>query len=510
MFNSFWLIIISRCQNFLQKANNYQFFLFLISFYLLTRLNTWFYPIDNDHWIFWTVAQDWVTGGKLYVTVWDHKPPMIFLFNVLLYILGGDNLWVHRFVITLFSFLGVILFYQLLQLLFLGDDQSETNLKVRLSVIIYVFWVNLSYISAGGNNTENLGIIFLLISYLTYFYFWKFKKWFYLLISGLGISILFFLKPNFVLFFIPILIDLVFFKLKPFSLVKLTKIIGFLSLPILIHICFWLIYFYLNNSLYEFFIASFLFNSKYLATGWLGKVSGQLIFILIIFPVVLSLLFAVFHLFRKKILLSETEWCNPVFILSWLITSALYLIMLGTFYPYYYLMVVPVLSVLIGLSLSKIDWQSSFDKAILGLIIVNFIGSFVFSLKQPYNFFFGKVKNDFQEKILVAEYVKANTTKEDTIIAYVYGSTFYYLVDRKPGVRYVSASHPLLDYRENFGFQFNQKFLEDVEQNRPKYLIVSNFDELYSINQELMDYFYQHYFLEKTFTNYSVFRRHSV
>ena len=509
MFN-FFCLIISRCQTFLQKANNYQFFSFLVGFYILTRLSTWFYPVDNDHWIFWTVARDWVTGGKLYVTAWDHKPPVIFLFNALLYILGDNNLWVHRFVITLFSFLGVILFYQLLQLLFSGNDQPETNLKVRLSVIIYVFWINLSHISAGGNNTENFGIVFLLISYLTYFYFWKFKKWFYLLISGLGISILFFLKPNFILFFTPILIDLIFFKVKPFSLIKLVKIIFLLGLPMIIHACFWLIYFHFNNSLYEFFIASFLFNSKYLATGWLGKVSGQLIFILIVLPIILSLVFTGFYLFSKKILFSKTEWYNPVFVVSWLITSALYLIILGTFYPYYYLMVIPILSILVALALSKIDWQSSFDKFVLISIIVNVMGSFVFSLKQPYNFFFGEVKNDFQEKILVAEYVKANTTKEDTIIAYVYGSTFYYLADRKPGVRYVSASHPLLDYRENFGFQFNQKFLEDAEQNRPKYLIVSNFDELYSINQELMDYFYQHYFLEKSFTNYSVFKRRSV
>jgi hypothetical protein len=112
--------------------------------------------------------------------------------------------------------------------------------------------------------------------------------------------------------------------------------------------------------------------------------------------------------------------------------------------------------------------------------------------------------------MLVAEYVKTNTTEKDKIIAYVYGSTFYYLTDRRPGVRYVSASHPLLDYRENFGFQFNQKFIEDAEKNQPKYLIVANFDKLYSTNYELMDYFNQHYFLEKAFTNYSVFKRYSL
>jgi len=509
MFSLFWLII-SHCRTFLQKLTNYQFFALLVGFYLLTRLNTWFYPIDNDHWIFWTVAQDWVTGGELYLTTWDHKPPMIFLFNALLYLLGGDNLWIHRLVITIFSFLGVVLFYQLLRFLFSDDSQLETNLKVRLSVIIYVFWINLSNISAGGNNNENLGIIFLLISYLAYFYFWKSEKWFYLLISGLSVSVLFFLKPNFILFFLPVLIDLLFFKVKQMSFIKLTKILFLLGLPILMHICFWLIYFYLNYSLYDFFIASFLFNSKYLATGWLGKVSDQLIFILITFPIILSLLVTAFYLFRKKILFSQTELSNSPFIVSWLIISVIYLVMLGTFYPYYYLMVTPVLSVLVGLALSKIDWQLTFDKVILSLLIVNFSGSFVFSLKQPYNFFFGEVSKDFQEKMLVAEYVKTNTTEKDKIIAYVYGSTFYYLTDRRPGVRYVSASHPLLDYRENFGFQFNQKFIEDAEKNQPKYLIVANFDKLYSTNYELMDYFNQHYFLEKAFTNYSVFKRYSL
>jgi len=481
-----------------------KFWFFLISLYFFTRLTTWFYPIDGDHWIFWTVGKNIAEGGSLYITSWDHKAPLVFFFNAFLYIVGGDNIWIHRFIITLVSILGVYLFYKLAIILTNSEQNKAIDLKVKVALIFYVFWINLSHISSGGNNNENLGIIFLIGSYLSYLTFFKNKNFRFLILAGFLVSCLFFLKVNFSLFALPILIHILFTEWK--NLKKIITYFVIFGIPVLAHIIFWVIYFYSRNSLDDFLIAAFFFNSKYISSGWIGKVSGQLGFIAINIPLITTFLISL-YLATKQFKAQRNEPLY-IFLLSCGFTSLLFISLLGTFYPYYYLIIIPCVSLLCGIFLGSIDYNQIVNKLLLIIIIGCSLIAGGISLKQPYNFFAGEAKVDFEEQTEVANYIKDNSSREDKVIAYVYGSTFYYLTSREQGIRYTSASNILLNYRENYGFNLNEKFIEDAEKNRPKYVImIKDENNLYSVNKPLIQYFNEKYVLDKSFDNYVVMKR---
>ena len=93
-------------------GNRWLFGLTLVVVFALARVATWGYPFDSDHWIFYYVGHNWIVGGgDLYVDAWDHKPPMIFLFNGIMAALFGDNIVLHRIFLTALTVLDVWLFY---------------------------------------------------------------------------------------------------------------------------------------------------------------------------------------------------------------------------------------------------------------------------------------------------------------------------------------------------------------------------------------------------------------
>lgn len=496
------ITIFRQIKNFLNS--NVRFWVFLVILYFFTRLTTWFYPIDGDHWIFWVVGKDLAEGGTLYITSWDHKAPLIFLFNAFLYIVGKDNVWIHRIIITLVSLFGVYIFYKLSIILTNFENKKVFNIKVKIALIFYVLWINLSHISSGGNNNENLGLIFLTSSYFFYLKFFESKKLGLLMIAGFLVSCLFFLKANFLILALPILIHILFIERK--NIKNLVKYFMILGIPFLAHTGLWILYFYSNNSLEEFFKAAFLFNSKYISSGWIGKVSGQLVFIAINIPLITTFLLAL-YLAAKKFNAKKNNHLY-IFLISIGISSLIFVSMLGTFYPYYYLMIIPSISLIYGTFLTDLNFNRPINKTLSITVIFSMVIASVISLKQPYNFFSGEAKSDFEEKIKVARYIKNISTNDDKIIAYVYGSTFYYLTNRKMGTRYASASHMLLDYRDNYGFNLNDKFIKDAENNRPKFVIMlKDQNNLYSVNKPLIDYFNRHYVFDKSFDKYIVLKR---
>ena len=165
--------------------------LLVLTTFVICRLATWTYPFDSDHWIFFYVGKNWFHGGSLYLTAWDHKPPIIFLINGLMSITLGDNLVFHRIFFTLIAILGVYLFYRLAKLVMplLLPRVGDGSWKV--ATLIYVFWSSLQQFTSSGNNNENFGLIFYLSMLLAYFSYRRDRKWWQLLLAGAFFSVLF-------------------------------------------------------------------------------------------------------------------------------------------------------------------------------------------------------------------------------------------------------------------------------------------------------------------------------
>ncbi len=110
----------------------------------------------------------------------------------------------------------------------------------------------------------------------------------------------------------------------------------------------------------------------------------------------------------------------------------------------------------------------------------------------------------------IANYIKENTNENEKIFFYDYGAVLYRLSDRDSGTRFISASVLLLEYRDNYGFNFNKLFIEDMEKNNTKYVITYvDRDSLYYKNRPLVNYFDSHYTIEKKFDTLEVLRRNN-
>ena len=499
-----------------QVLNNNLFFLIVLVLVIsISRIATWFFPLDSDHWIFFVVGKEFWEGKILYYEIWDHKPPLIFLINGLMSFAFGDSIILHRIFLTFWMLLDVFLVYLLIKH-FLGKYNTENILvKTRLGTLFYAFWRNLSQFTSSGNNTENFGLVFLITMYLTYFYFKQTKKVFWLLIVGIALSVLVFLKPNFVLLTLPVWIDLIwpFFKFLArkqykqalFCITNIGLKLFIIIIPLITQIVIWVTYFWSNNAIWDFWLASYAFNSKYLLSTWAGKVSGQAVFLLISSP---------FYLLYLKflgifILQNKTQFANQYirFIFVSSLAGLLFIFILGSFYPYYYLILMPIFTLLV----MSLDWskftKTSTNLIITTLMIITFSTSYLISLKQFYNGITGPVAAEASEIKQVAEFISQNTTIEDKLYGYVYGATFYVLTDRQPASKYISGNILVLDYRENYGFGLNEKVIHDLQITQPPLIILYTKNNIYESNHLLMNYFNTCYKDLKLWVNYKIMER---
>lgn len=464
---------------------------------IISRIATWLFPFDNDQWIFYYVGEHWFNGGTLYLTVWDHKSPIIFAINGLMSFIFGDNDVLHRIFFTSVAVASSWLFYITCKRLLSYSEIRNIEGSSRLATLVFVFWSNLAQFTNSGNTTENFGVLFLLLSLYSYLRYKDSERLSWLFYSGITISLLVLLKVNFSILLLPMIIDFVKFNIKsPKKFIS--NGITWVA-PLVIHSLFWINYFSGRDLLKDALIASFSFNSKYLRAGWAGNLSGQIVFIVIL-AIALSF-FAGFIYYGWK---NKQFKSNKIFITTVLLSSILFSVILGTFYDHYYLVVIPYFCLL-----TAFYWRLVVkSKIFIILCAFGILGSYGISIKQLYNRYYGYVRSESDKMQTVAEYVKSNTQPTDTIIYHGYGATFYQLAKRDSGSRFISASHPLIDEREKFGYELTEKHIIDMERSKPKYVIIkTSTKDLYNQNVKVKNYIESKYSLEKQTSDYEILRR---
>lgn len=508
--------------------NQTYFWITLTLTFIITRLTVWFYPINSDHWIFFYVGKIFAQGGTFYVNAWDHKPPMIFVFNGLMSLILGNNLVLHRIFLTLLAILAIYFFYLLARIIIPKLNLQNNEWLIKLSVILFVFWANLSQFTSSGNNTENFGLVFLLLMILAYFWFRDSANRWFLILAGACLSILFFLKGTFLLFVLPIGIEMILSKRGLKNI--LLDILVFVS-PLILHAGIWIWYFAEHNAMYDFLVACFYFSSAYVKSAWAGNVSAsKLIFLEIMTPVfVLLLIFGLRFLadFKKGI-----RQLIYRFLFFWTLTGLAIGSFAGDFYPYYFLIFIPSFVFLLiywqDIFLSfrptsrnlEIPDQSRDDqnptpgvglvwlKIMIGILGLSMIVSLGMAYKQFYNYFRGSGKAEIAEFQQIADYIKENSDPNDKIFFYSYGATMYHLTNRDSGSRFVSASVLLLDEREHYGFNLSDTFISDMEKSKPNFVILPRDpDDLYYQNGKVSSYLRGNYVPVKYFDTFFVAER---
>jgi hypothetical protein len=534
--------MLKKLQNIAIKVLDKPLYFWLLVFfvYVIARVATWGYPFDSDHWIFYYVGRIWAQGGTMYVAAWDHKPPLIFVFNGLMYAMFGGNLVWHRIWLTLLSIVDIALFWQFTKRIFPSifslssrpslkasgeifqsakEDSSSkvgmttgavmtkasADLATKVSLVLYVFWRNLSQFTSSGNNTENYGLIFFLGMMLSYISFRKDQKWWKMLLSGACFSMLFFLKGNFLLLGVPIGILLLVDNWK-----SIRKFFGYgivFCIPLALQAGIWGYYFQSRGALNDFFVASFQFSAKYAKSAWAGDVSNNIVLLLslLVFLLPVLMFFAVYLKdVRKNLHNHDYLLVGLMFVAGLGLTLGV-----GSFYPYYFLITMPIYVIVMTYALFNLETLNEY----LRLFIYSVFGasiafSLLISMKQLYNTFSGSVRAEAQQYQDIADYVKSHTSPTDKVFAYDYGASFYRLAERDSGSRFISASVLLLENRDNYGFHFDDTFISDMEKSQAKYVVVyTDRDTLYYGNKPVVKYFDTHYHAEKEIGKFTILVR---
>lgn len=485
--------------------------------FVVARLATWGYPFDSDHWIFFYVGRDWIVdGGSLYVDAWDHKPPMIFLMNGLMAALLGGDIVLHRIWLTAFAVLDCWLFYLLARRAMPrlldrvdGDARIDRDTAVKLSLLLYVFLRNLSQFTSSGNNTENYGVILVLLLCLAYLRFERAGGWWWLSLAGLACGVLFWFKGNFLIFGAIIGLLLLVHGWKPGWTAKgrlLLHVLAYIA-PIVLVSLGWFWYFLAQGTFDDFWLASFGFSAKYATSAWAGKVSANILLI----ATTAALLVPALIFFLVYLRDARAQWREPCYqLVGAMFLAGIVLIgAVGSFYAYYLLITMPFTVLVIMYGMLRIASFGRLVRVVLAAgLVLTLLANYAISTRQLMNSFGGTAHRDAMEKQQAADYIRERTDPGDRIFAYDYGATFYQLADRRSASRFISASVLLLDFRDGYGLGFNDTFIEEMEEHRPPFVLLSGENrELYETNTQITDYLAAHYRPAETFGALEVLER---
>ncbi len=458
--------------------------IFILTFFSISlRIPAWLYPPSSDYLLFLFIGREIFSGKTLYLDVWDHKPPLIFYINGLISWLSGNSGWLPQIWLLLWLVGEYLVLYFFLKRLFTKLNLPDPEVKSRLGLIFYSLFRNQAIFINAINTTENFGLIFLLGMYwLALEWSWQNSRKF-LALSGVCLSVLIFLKPNFVILSLPLLIEIVWPVFTELWLKRGTTwsalkqaLINYviLFLPTLCQTLFWVWFFASHSALIEFWNASFWFSFKYLSVINPDYIGKSLYILIIIFNLMVITLFSLIWFWfslshgLKTIFLSQ----NLRFIFWFGLGSWLFIAIFWYGLPYYFLITFLPMSIL--LTTIKLSARPLFTNLFLGSLFL------VFSLTLlilPFNY----LKNysqttDAQENTVLQEVVtnlKPELSSEKQIYVFDRGATIHYYTHTSSVSRYFSVHFLDIDYYANLGFQINQTVINDLQHQKPKYIIVN-------------------------------------
>jgi hypothetical protein len=169
-----------------------------------------------------------------------------------------------------------------------------------------------------------------------------------------------------------------------------------------------------------------------------------------------------------------------VFLLAFLLFSALALCPGFYFRLHYFILALPAVSLLAGVAISRLS-----DLCVDRLIVVRFIPILIlgFALAWPIlaekNFFFEASpaeasriiypESPFAESIRIAEYLREHTTRNDTIAVLGSEPQIYFYCDRHSATGYI-YTYGLME-PQKYARQMQQEMIRDIERAHPKFLI---------------------------------------
>lgn len=416
-------------------------------------------------------------GDLLYVDIFDHKGPIIFLINYIATIMPVDlvdGIWFIEF-IAIFGF-------------FFWTYRTARfwNNRILSFIPIVFFSVALPSLLEGGNLTEEFALPFIAYSlYVFTKYFLKEDsvRFFEVVLVGASFTVSFLLRPNLIgvwIIFCSFIFFGLLFKKKNYLLAKfLFSFIGGI-LIVIIPILFYLI---ANNSLEDAFFQTWTFNFLYSETDSIQSFESMMTLLGIMnnynFILVVSLYLG-FIVMRWKRFQSKEKFIHLIAFLSIIISSML-TFMSGRAYQHYLMALLPVLTIPISALLSVININSKINLKSLFIVLLLSLGLSVpiyrnYVLMKSmntetvaekenrtrYSNIEKNIRNYAKERenmTDISEWIQSTTEITDRIYTHRLAGNIYLQSQRLSSIKYFNLPAVNLDKIPQVGIDFYESFI---------------------------------------------------
>lgn len=470
--------------------------LLILAIFLFLKLPALFEPFTyGDEGIYLTLGQAAKKGLVWYRDIHDNKPPLLYLIAAL-----AGNFSAYRLIHFAWSLITVILFWQLVKLVFPGNKRAEF-----FSTLVFTFLTSLHTFEGNIGNAENFMMLPTIAGFFLIYEALSAKsssresqggrpaarnlfkqlspEWVWLSAGLLfGLASLFKIPAAFDFAAALVFVFLVLLKPKNknhclFALRSVLMTIGFLT-PILFSVG----YYFLKGALKEYLIAAFAQNLPYLSSWTSGShQTGGLPFALL---VRLGLVGAVVYTMAAP---RKRSAKAVMLIVVWYAFSWFASLLSSRPYPHYLLQLVPPFSLSIGLlfplKIKKARETLRFLPGALGLVFyltfvvfgfwrypnLEYYQSFYrFLFKQEsrteyWQRFDAKTKNIYE----AAAYIRQRTFPDEQIFIWGTEPSIYALSERLPIGRYATSYHVI-------DFAGQKETLDEIVSKRPRFIIVSD------------------------------------
>jgi hypothetical protein len=359
-------------------------------------------------------------------------------------------------------------------------------------------------------NAEHFILLFALSGLVLLLFSIDRKNLLLLLIASLLLGIGFIIKQHGIFFIVFAGLYLLFTQLrcKPFELKSFLLSIALFTVGVLLPFAVTCIILWQVGVFRKFWFWTFVYSREYVSITPVSIGLADLIYRLICivdvtFLIWISAMVGLVTLFLKKNIRNQIPFVIGFSFLSFLaVCPGLY------FRPHYFVLLMPAVALLAGVGLFGI-WQilkgqkAAFEKdlavAFLGLVII--LHSLYLQkdylleednntvARMTYNF------NPFPESLKIAEFIKANSSSEDTIAILGSEPQILFYADRRSATSYIYM-YPLTE-QQPFALQMQKEMIQQIEAAKPRFLVYVRVITSWSLSpayeKPLTDWFNQYY-----------------
>lgn len=425
-------------------------------------------PFERDEGVYATVAQGLLHGDLPYRDYLDHKPPLIYVWYAVSFLIFGEGILAPRLMASCVWALTTLIVYKQAGLLF-------TRSVALLASLIFALSSSLVLLQANAN-TEAFMLLPLTFSLFALTKGLRTHDHGWLLVAGVAGALATLTKQVAALSLLFGMVLVLTYATRERGLASALKDLGLFAAGFISVTGLALVPFILTNSLDDFYYANWTYNRLYAAEVSLSArfdaEAGGLRFLWIVAGPLLLL--AILGLLKAL----EQRTPGRILLGLWLVAGYGGILASGRAFPHYYVSLLPVLALLAGIGVSALSPALTrprlSTKVFVSLLAFSLalsvgVNGHVYVQPSPeakHSLRFSAVNPEPQNKSReLASYIAATTSPHDQIYNYGRETQLYFYADRRPASRFIYDRPFWLD-PPTF-----QQAIRDLRSTRPLLII---------------------------------------